>query len=257
MSRVDRSIIEADLIAFADERLEGRRRAEIEAWLDDHPEDREKVEAWKTQNATLREALDPVAAEPVPAALSATLLPRVRRGPTWLGPALAASFTLAIGLGGGWYLGNTGWPDEGQNAGEVVAFAGYKAHKLYTREARHAVEVGADDKDHLVTWLSKRLDAPFDAPDLSNDGLSLLGGRLVSVEGDPGAQLMYETAEGDRYTLFALRADGAASTEMHFEDWDDIGCFYWIQDDVGYALNGPNNRERLESIATDIQEQMT
>jgi anti-sigma factor RsiW len=230
----------------------------VETWLADHPDDRRKIESWRTQNAMLRAALDPIAAEPVPAALTVALTPRApRRG--WLGPALAASIALAAGLGGGWYLGREGWPASviAEDVGEEVARAGYRSHKLFIAEVRHAVEVGADEEDHLVSWLSKRLEAPLKAPDLSSEGLKLLGGRMLPVEGEAGAQLMYEDASGDRYTLFVTRTEGARPTAFRFEEWGSIGCFYWIDQDLGYALNGPKDREKLMAIATKVYEQLS
>jgi anti-sigma factor RsiW len=258
MTGAEQNITEADLVAYADGRLDAPRLAEAEAWLADHPEDRRKIESWRTQNAMLRAALDPIAAEPVPAALTVALTPRAPRR-AWLGPALAASITLAAGLGGGWYLGQEGWPAGivAEDMGEDLARTGYRAHKLYVAEVRHAVEVGADEEDHLVSWLSKRLEAPLKAPDLSSEGLKLLGGRMLPVEGEAGAQLMYEDASGDRYTLFVARTDGAPPTAFHFEEWGSIGCFYWIDRDLGYALNGPKDREKLMAIATRVYEQLS
>jgi len=259
MSRAETEITEADLVAYADDRLDSARREAVEAWITDHPDDRQKVEAWRDQTTILRAALDPVAAEPVPAALTVALSPRAPRRPAWSGPALAASLALAVGLGAGWYLGNSGWPTTGvgNDRAEIIAVEGYRAHKLYTREVRHPVEVGASEEKHLVTWLSKRIEAPLAAPDLTGEGLKLLGGRLIPVDGQPAAQLMYETATGDRYTLFAARADGAQPTALHFEDWGGIGCFYWVEGNIGYALNGPNDRDRLMAIATKAYEQLS
>jgi anti-sigma factor RsiW len=259
MSGAETKITDADLLAYADERLETVRRSEVEAWIAEHSDDRDRVEAWRNQTTLLRAALDPIAAEPVPAALTVALSPRAPRRPAWTGPALAASIALAVGLGGGWYLGNSGWPlaDSGRDKAEMIAVEGYRAHKLYTREVRHPVEVDASEEEHLVTWLSRRIDAPLRAPDLTSEGLRLLGGRLIPVNGAPAAQLMYETASGDRYTLFAARADGAPASALHFEEWGTIGCFYWVDGDIGYALNGPNDRDRLMSIATKVYEQLS
>src|SRR5690606_35667099 len=123
-----------------------------------------------------RAVLDPVAGEPVPPELAALISRQPSLWRRWRAPALAAALALGIGLGGGWQLGRSGWPfaPEGQDFGEVVARAGYAAHRLYTAEVRHPVEVGAGEEDHLVSWLSKRLDSPLKAPDLQAQGLNLL-----------------------------------------------------------------------------------
>lgn len=259
MSKAELTITEADLVAYADERLDASRLGELDAWLADHPEDRSKVEAWREQTAMLRAAFDPIAAEPVPAALTVALMSRAPRRRAWLGPALAAALVLAVGLGGGWYLGQSGWPLGGaqDDRGEIVARAGYRAHRLFAAEIRHPVEVRAEEEDHLVTWLSKRLEAPLKAPDLTAQGLALLGGRLLPVEGKPAAQLMYESARGDRYTLFITRSEDARPIAFHFEEWGDIGCFYWIEGNFAYALNGPKNRDQLMAIATNVYDQLS
>ena len=259
MSKAEPKITEADLVAFADERFDRSRLGEMEAWLAAHPEDQGKIEAWREQTAMLRAVFDPIAAEPVPATLTAAMAPRVLPRRSWFGPALAAAIALTIGLGGGWYLGESGWPlgaPDGDR-GEIVARAGYRAHRLFAAEVRHPVEVRADEEDHLVSWLSKRLDAPLKAPDLTAQGLKLLGGRLLPVDGKPAAQLMYESAKGDRYTLFVTRSEDARPIALHFEEWGDIGCYYWIEGKFGYALNGPKDRARLMAIATSVYDQLS
>ncbi len=259
MSGVETKITDEDLVAYADEQLEPARRAAVETWIAEHADDRQKVETWRAQTAELRAALDPVSAEPVPASFTAQLSRRTPHRRAWTGPALAASLMLAVGFGGGWYLGNSGWPMTGDGAdrAEVIAMEGYRAHKLYTREVRHPVEVGADERDHLVNWLSKRIDSPLPAPDLTADGLDLLGGRLIAVDGEPAAQLMYESPAGDRYTLFAARADGTQPTALHFDDWNDIGCVYWVEGDIGYVLSGPKDRDRLLALAAKVYEELS
>jgi anti-sigma factor RsiW len=259
MSEADIKITEEDLVAFADERLDAPRLTEVETWLADRPDERRKVETWRAQTAMLRAALDPVAAEPAPASMIAAVRTYAPRRNMWIGPALAASIALAAGLGGGWYLGQTGWPVilGEEESGEALARSAYRAHRLYVAEVRHPVEIGASDQGHLASWLSNRLEAPLKIPDLTNQGLRLLGGRLLPVDGKPGAQLMYESANGDRYTLFVARADGEHATPFHFEEWGNIGCYYWIDGGLGYALNGPKDRERLMTIATAAYNQLS
>src|SRR5690606_13281940 len=76
------------------------------------------------------------------------------------------------------------------------------AHALYSGENRHAVEVTAADRDHLVSWLSNRVTQPVNPPDLSAEGFALVGGRLLPpseyTETGPAAQLMYENAASER-----------------------------------------------------------
>ena len=51
-------VTEADLLAYADGRLAEARRADIETYLAAHPEDAERVHAWRRQNEALRALFD-------------------------------------------------------------------------------------------------------------------------------------------------------------------------------------------------------
>src|SRR5258708_39340572 len=70
------------------------------------------------------------------------------------------------------------------------------AHATYSPEVRHPVEVGADDEQHLVNWLSKRLGVKVRAPKLDDAGMSLVGGRLLPGENGPGAHVLYPSENG-------------------------------------------------------------
>ncbi len=80
------------------------------------------------------------------------------------------------------------------------------AYALFAPEQRHAVEVGASQQDHLVTWLSKRLNRSVTIPSLSEYGFQLVGGRLLPGEEGPAAQFMYQNAAGERLTLYMTTA---------------------------------------------------
>ena len=65
-----------------------------------------------------------------------------------------------------------------QPAAVEIGSRAIAAHLIYANEKRHVVEVGADDEEHLVGWLSNRLGTELKAPDFSAEGYSLVGGRL-------------------------------------------------------------------------------
>ena len=63
----------AMLHAYVDAELDQRAIAEVEAWLQDNPEDMARVADWKRQSQELKRIYDPIAAEPLPPALIRTL----------------------------------------------------------------------------------------------------------------------------------------------------------------------------------------
>ena len=265
---------EADLHAYADGQLSGPRRAEVEAFLAADPEAARKVEAWRRQTAGLHASLNAVLKEAVP--LDA--LPRgLRAGsgrakahrPLWpVALAVAASVaTFIIG-------GTSGWMARGRFDADLggvpplerFARDALASHVVYAPEVRHVVEVPASDEAHMVAWLSKRLGAPLQVPDLRAQGFRLIGGRLGVAEGGPMAILMYENDAGTRLSLQLRRmAQGTPDTAFRLERLapaqgaQSTGpaamAFYWVDHSLGFALAGPIDRERLLALATAVYQQ--
>src|SRR6202158_4757860 len=77
------------------------------------------------------------------------------------------------------------------------------AHRLYVVEVRHPVEVPGSERTHLQQWLTKRCGWEVRAPELAATGLELVGGRLLPGPAGPASFLMYESASGERFTVYA------------------------------------------------------
>ena len=203
----------------------------------------------------LHQLYDPVLEEPVPARL------RVAPPRRWRVFAIAASWVV-IGIGAGfcagWYLHELR-PTAAPQA-EVPAFVKRAAiaHATYSPEVRHPVEVGADQEQHLVAWLSKRLGAQVRAPKLDSIGYSLVGGRLLPGDNGPVAHFMYQTDKGRRITLY-VRTEAAENREtaFRFAAEGNIKVFYWIDRKLGYALSsGDLSKEDLLAVADTVYRQL-
>lgn len=253
MTEQTRPVSEQDLLAFADGELEPARAAEVEAWLAGHPDEARQVEEWRRQTLALKAALDPVAAEPVPWRLAQLAAGRKRR---WLAPVASAAAAAIIAFPLGMMLAPGNPPQTGLEQGERLAQNGIAAHRVYAVEVRHPVEVWADEEQHLVTWLTRRLGVPVKAPDLAANGLQLVGGRLLSESGRPAALLMYEDKAGRRYTLVLERIEPARLTAFRYESRDDVGAFYWVDGETGYVLSGPADRTALLELARAVYGQI-
>ncbi len=204
-------IHEADLHAYADGQLSGRRRAAVEAYLAERPEMAARVAEWRRQSDALHGALDGVLNEPVPlAALPEPLREGSSRHgsmawgwrPGWIA-ACASIVSLTVGGMAGWFAHDrmADGPAVAMAPGERFAREALVSHVVYAPEVRHPVEVPASDEAHLIAWLSKRLGAPLQVPDLRAQGFHLIGGRLGVAEGGPSAILMYEADDGTRLSL--------------------------------------------------------
>lgn len=247
-------VTEQDIHAYVDGRLEPARHSEVEAYLNESDEARAQAAGYQQIDQALHTLYDPVLDEPVPPHLGLPANPgRSYRRLGWQMAAMLA--TLVIGAIGGWF-GRGGLDNQPAQTASLFSNA-YTAHVVYSPEVRHPVEVDAEQEQHLVTWLSKRLQAPVRAPVLSELGYQLLGGRLLASEGEPAAQFMYENAQGNRLTLFIRRnrqQDG--DTAFRFDRNNGIQGFYWIDGELGYALIGEADRQLISRAAHRVYEQL-
>ncbi|RJF95217.1 anti-sigma factor family protein [Noviherbaspirillum saxi] len=257
-------ITEADLHAYVDGLLPHARRAEIAAYLATRPDEADRLDAYRSQNEALRKLFDPVLDEPVPARLSArprrsTILQRVAAG-------LAIAFFSGIA---GWHLHDQTAPGRqlAQAPAAAPAAASQRvaglvrqaaiAHVVYSPDVRRPVEIGADQEEQLVTWLSKRIGSKIHPPKLGKLGYELIGGRLLPGESGPVAQFMYHDATGQRLTLYvSTEQSHNQDTGFRFAQEGPVNVFYWIDGKFGYALSAGADKGELARIAAAVHEQL-
>jgi anti-sigma factor RsiW len=233
------------LHAYVDGQLAPAERAAVEARLRADPEGAASVAAWLRQNQLIR-ALHG-GEEAIPDRLRAVLQPKPR-ALRWRSLVAGLSLFALGGLSGLALRDGTSGPF----ATPALAARSLEAHRVYVSEVRHPVEVGADEEAHLVQWLSKRLGFPITAPNLSGEGLRLLGGRLLPSEAGPAALLMYEAADGSRASLYFSREADPIGTAFRYAEGGDAAAFYWRDGPGGFAVVGPRDRERLLRVARRV-----
>ena len=255
-------ITQEDLLACADGKLDEQRHAAVAAWLVAHPDKAVEVAQWQRQNEALAALFGPVASEPVPSRLDPHLIARTRAATVNFGwPQLAAAAVILLALGGalGWGSRDVLNPEETPT--DALISSAVTAHALYVKENRHAVEVVAADKDHLVSWLSNRIERPISPPELGPEGFSLVGGRLLPAseyaETGPAAQLMYENAAAERVTVYITAAlpDGAAAYE--FTTKKALDAFYWANDKITCTVVGDLPDAQMKAVAKKVYQQLT
>ena len=245
-------LTDAELHAYVDGGLSPARMEEIAQYLAQHDEDAWRVAAYRMQNQRLQEVYDWLLVEPVPLHLQSA--GGARKPRTWYRYAAAAMLMLVSGTAG-WHLHDqvTGTRVQTTQIARVAAMA----HAVYSPEVRHPVEVGADQEEHLVRWLSKRLGTSLKIPHLAPEGYALVGGRLLPGERGPAAQFMYQDAKGQRLTLYVRVSNEArAPTAFRFAQENGVGVFYWLDGRLGYALSGEADRAELLRVADAVYRQL-
>ncbi|KJF73955.1 anti-sigma factor family protein [Agrobacterium arsenijevicii] len=258
MKRLD-AITEDDLHAYVDGLLSDDDRAAVEAWLTERPEERERVADWKKQAETLRNAFAAYAAEhPHDTSMFAP-----KTGSAWrLKPVLLRTAAVLLIFAAGAAAGRL-VPSSPSTPQDVVLASqttdipaqAKSAYLIYASEVRHPVEVGAEQQPHLAAWLGKRLGYPFAIPDLSKLGYDLVGGRLIPVSGKPGAMLMYQDKTGRRVTVLIGRNEENRTTSFRMASADGVETFYWIDNELGYAVSAELTRDEVQKIAEECYRQ--
>lgn len=244
-----------ELHAFVDGELPADRQEAVNTWLANHPDDAAMVAGWRAQADAIRTRYGKVADEMVPERLSLENV--MRNGArSWrsIAAAAAAAAVAAFLIGGA-----AGWMARGASASapsDVESFTNdaLAAHRLYIGEVRHPIEVGATEA-HLLPWLSRRIGTAIRAPELSPFDLKLLGGRLLPGMHSPAALFMYESASGERVTLYCAKLN-EARTGFRYNANEQFAAVQWIEGGYGYVVSGPVDKMRLKQIARSAYEQM-
>jgi anti-sigma factor RsiW len=243
-----------ELNGYADRSLPPERAAAVEAALTQDPDAAARVAAIRAQNTRLAQALDPWLHEPIPARLLASATPPAKRLARW-GPGLAIAASLVVGFATGW-LGREALLVREGTPMTFAQQAAY-AHAIYATDQGRPVEVGAQEEQRLVRWLTRRIGVQVAAPDLNPVGFALVGGRLVAGNERPTGLFMYENAEKQRLTLQWRRNDrGTNEAAFRYAVENGVGIFYWVDEHCAYALSGNLDRAQLLSVARVVYGQL-
>lgn len=240
------------LVAYADGELDEAEATEVEAYVAATPAAQRTLAIYRDTASLLRAAfpesrygkpLDTVAV-----ARPARRRPRVRRT-VWVAAAAAAVMGI-IGYGAGVY-----WPgllesDRDRMLSEVAAY-----HAIYSRETVHLVEVPAAQTDHLKFWLGKRVNGTLVIPDFKQAGLTFAGGRLVVLDGEPVAELMYTRDKG-LPIAFCIRYHVGKPDAITVEQRGEINLATWDDGSHSYIVVGEADQSTIRELATMARKQL-
>jgi anti-sigma factor RsiW len=252
------------LHAYVDGGLSSDERGAVEAHLALHPEAAARARAWQSQNEALHRLFDPVLAEPHTLKVKNESERHASNAPVFWRNLSGLAAALVAGVGIGFFAHDYWAPGNGSAPRASIARQALLAHAVFVPEVRHPVEVTAREEQHLLAWLSKRLDAPLKAPSLVQSGYQLLGGRLLPAsvgatavdKASPVAMFMYENAQGKRLSLMVRREVPNTDTAFRFAQEGKNAVFYWVDGPFGYALVGDVGKDELSTLARLVYQQL-
>jgi anti-sigma factor RsiW len=239
-------ITEEELHAWLDGELPAEREAAVERHLAANPEERQRFDAYRADGEAIARIFSCAESEAsVPAVET-----RPRRA-RWLwsaGPAIAAGILMGvIGLTSGMLIERTA--PKSDYAEQIEEVAGY--HLVYARETKHLVEIPASQREELVAWMSDRLGRRMVIPDLSGDGLTFGGGRMLVVNHRPVAQLLYTRAGGQPIGVCVTQLPDEQAP-INVDHRDGLRLVSWVQDGYGYIIVGDLPETQVRQVADRV-----
>jgi hypothetical protein len=66
---------------------------------------------------------------------------------------------------------------------------------------------------------------------------------------------MYESASGERFTIYASRVQ-SENTQMRYAARANDGAMFWSEGGIGFVLSGPDtDKDRLQQVARLVYDQ--
>ncbi len=239
------------LSAYLDGEMGGEDRQAFELELQSNPALAELAADW----AQTEDALQGLVPMPSAAHMQRLASTRARAEPRpyWLQVAAAVAL-VAFGAAGGFGLGE--WRHKTTALEQQAVFDAWAAHRMFTAENRHAVEVAASETQHLQTWLTKRMGREMTVPELTEHGMMFVGGRMLPFQDRAAAQYMYENEHGQRLTLFMTKLDETGQSSQHYDTQHGETVVRWQDKEWLFVLVAPIARGQLSPIATRLQDKL-
>ncbi|MBO9465870.1 anti-sigma factor [Tropicibacter sp. R15_0] len=239
------------LSAYLDGEMTPEENRAFEVDLENNPELAEMAMAWADTEEALRDMVPTPSQEHLESLMASNMSRRVQ--PSWMQIAAALAL-VAFGAAGGFGFGE--WRNQANALEQQAVFDAWAAHRMFTAENRHAVEVAASETEHLQTWLSKRMGREMTVPQLTDHGMVFVGGRMLPFQDRAAAQYMYENAQGQRMTLFMTKLDEAGQSVQLYDTEQDETVVRWQDGEWLFVLVAPMARGELSPIATGVQDRL-
>jgi len=253
MTPLERAVSEDDLHAYVDGFLNQDDRQRVERYLQENPEAAARIEGWQKCCEQLKRGLAHKAREPVPSQLNVRHLAQIRAARAWNPRSVAAGIALAlmVGSGAGWIARGTDAPRGLTSLAQQAAVA----QRVFVADRQSRSFDPAMQAEH-VGWIG-RLGRDISAPDLSQSGYKLVGGRLIATEQGSAPMFTYENGSGDKICIFVRLMVGVdENASMRAVNTEGLSGYAWSHDGVGFGVFSERQDPKLHDLSNVVRDQM-
>lgn len=171
---------------------------------------------------------------------------RTRPASPWIwAPALALAMVLLLIAG----LSLNRWSDQLRSQQLLGELADLHVTDLASSTP---VEVVSSDRHTVKPWFQGKLPFTFDLPELQGSQFSLVGGRVVYFQHEPGAHLIY-AVRSHRISVFIFRDRPELDRAFSAHDYSvDVLAFHaqsWPAGGLRYFVFGDPNPEYIRQLS--------
>lgn len=232
------TVSEADLHAYIDGELPAEGKALIEAYLSAHPDEARRMEAYRADGEAI-----------------ARIFSRVAQGRAWhsgsrqkLLRVAAVVALLALGSTVGWFAHDRLGPSSDALVQEAAA-----AHAIFvstTGAVPSSLPLGS--RASLEAMIAAELGAPVHLPELRDLGYQLGAARALPSSTTTAVQLVYGAAAAPPISVYLQGRPGATETPLRVSREGPIATVSWEDDDLGCAISGDVDIEKLQAVARRV-----
>lgn len=231
-------VTEEELHAYLDGELPAGRTALVESYLDRHPDEVRRLNAYRADGAAMARIFSYAGRTSRPQSELRQLLMRVA----------AAAALLSTGSAAGWVA-----HDHLSPLPDLLAQKAIAAHAMLASASGSPSSLPLADVAGLETALSHELAARVRVLDLNDLGYHLVAARTLPSPNARAVQLVYGSA-GRPISIYLEARPGARETPFRDERRGSIATVAWEDDDVACAISGEVEPKTLRAIGQRLYE---
>jgi anti-sigma factor RsiW len=238
-------ITEEELHAYLDGELPDARRAAVEAYLREHPDDARRLEAYRADGKAIGRIFSRDCAA-IPAKRSVSAISWLSLSAIPWRPAAAAVLLLAVGATAGWF-GRERVNDTGMErlAGQAAA-----AHLILIGPGVESLATSS--LDELSRSMSSALGVRTKLRDPSSTGYKIVAARIVPQAKGRAVQLVMRGPDDETITFYFEGRKGAKETPFRRIASDSLTTLVWEDDDLACAITGMLESKKLEAVGRQV-----
>lgn len=254
-------MMDPDVMAYIDGRLQPEKMAEIEARLEGDSATRDAVEQYRHDTEVIRKAA--LQADDLPinlrtAALEKELATKLkaRQRRAWLfQPNLrqiaASAVIFAAGWGANGYFSSERSFMSSQHP--IFVEAAITGHYAYLHAQTVSAEFAADEIEAALDWMSDQMQYKIASPKLERLGYQVETARLVTENGAPMAVFYLRNASDEQVTVsMTPQTETDPAQPLRIVKVADDNVAYWSERGMYYSVIAKANSGMMTSLAAAV-----